>query len=64
VIRSDLGANAVDGETRARYWRKLQQVWYLPSTWKKEYVWDASWTTRWIDTLKDFTRWLQSRLPG
>jgi len=42
----------------------LQQVWYLPSTWKKEYVWDASWTTRWIDTLKDFTRWLQSRLPG
>jgi len=63
VIRSDLGANAADGETRARYWRKLQQVWYLPSTWKKEYVWDASWTTRWIETLKDFTRWLQSRLP-
>jgi hypothetical protein len=29
-------------ETRARYWRRLRQVWYLESTWKTVYEWDLS----------------------
>jgi hypothetical protein len=35
---------------RARYWRKVQHVWYLPIAWQKNYEWDFNWTTDWIQT--------------
>jgi hypothetical protein len=31
--------------TRLRYWRKLRQLWYVPSVWSKTYEWDFSWLT-------------------
>ena len=34
---------AADAATRGRYWHRLQQVWFLPSTWTKEYKWDFAW---------------------
>jgi hypothetical protein len=37
------GPNANDPDTRARYWLKLQEVWYLPNTWDKSYEWDLEW---------------------
>jgi len=37
------GAIASDPGARARYWQKLQEVWYLPSTWTKSYEWDLGW---------------------
>jgi hypothetical protein len=45
--------------TRVRYWRKAQQVWYLPSAWSKDYVWDFHWTIDWIQTCRD---WLDNHL--
>jgi hypothetical protein len=43
ITGEDLGAAATDSGIRARYWRKLQEVWYLPSTWKKSYEWNVGW---------------------
>src|SRR5437667_12735090 len=40
-----LGPSASDPATRTLYWRRLQQVWYLPETWKKDYGWDWSWVS-------------------
>ena len=48
IGRQDLGTAATDPATRARYWRKLQGVWYLPSTWTKGYEWDLYWLTNWV----------------
>jgi hypothetical protein len=38
-----LGPSASDPATRALYWRRLKEVWFLPETWKKDYGWDWSW---------------------
>jgi hypothetical protein len=38
-----LGPAASDPVTRALYWHRLQQVWYSPQTWNKEYEWDWDW---------------------
>jgi hypothetical protein len=32
-----------DATTRARYWRKLRDVWYQPDIWTKQYDWDFKW---------------------
>ncbi len=50
VNRPDLGASATDATTRVRYWRKAQQIWYVPGVWQKEYVWDFAWMTSWIQS--------------
>lgn len=52
---------AGDPATRARYWRKVQEVWYLPSTWTKGYEWDFAWLTNWITSASE---WLHQHLPG
>jgi len=52
----------VDLATRTRYWRKLQEVWYLSPTWEKHYEWDTRWTTSWIDQVKSVGSWLYSRM--
>ena len=49
-----------DSDSRARYWRRLQQVWYLPTSWKKDYEWDTSWATQWFVTS---AQWLYSHIP-
>ena len=38
-----LGPDAADPATRQLYWRRLQDVWYMPEMWQKQYEWDWSW---------------------
>lgn len=38
-----LGPAAADPALRFMYWRRLQQVWPLSDTWKKEYTWRLDW---------------------
>ena len=61
-VRADV--TTVDTATRTRYWRKLQEVWYLPTTWQKHYEWDTRWTTSWIDQVKYVGSWLYSRMSN
>ncbi len=53
-----LGPAASDPATRALYWHRLQQVWYLPEAWDKEYEWDWGWAS---DPLIDGGQWLRNR---
>jgi hypothetical protein len=54
---------AGDAATRIRYWRKLNQVWYRPDTWTKEYEWDFHWVSNpvvtaanwWQDQVRKFS---------
>ena len=48
---------ASDAATRDRYWRRLQRVWYLPSTWDKSYGWDLNSMT---SSLQSAGQWLES----
>ena len=50
-----------DAVTRTRYWRRLQQVWYSPGVWKKDYQWDMSWTFNWV---RNAGEWLHTNLPS
>ena len=50
-----------DAQTRTRYWRRLQQVWYSPAVWKKDYQWELSWTFDWV---RNAGEWLHSNLPN
>jgi hypothetical protein len=43
VTSEDSTVTAGDPDARARYWQKLQDVWYLPNTWEKSYEWDLGW---------------------
>lgn len=50
-----------DAATRARYWRRLRQVWPEPSTWNRRYVWDLSGVTNSLRSAGDWlTRQMQS----
>jgi hypothetical protein len=59
VSTEELGPTAGDPATRARYWRKLQQVWYLPSIWEKAYGWDLTSIT---SSLRSGGEWLQHQI--
>jgi hypothetical protein len=63
LTRADFVAGS-EPSTRARYWRKLQQLWYMPNTWKKQYEWDTTWTISWMDQVKSVGSWLYSRLSA
>src|SRR6185437_9896536 len=51
-----LGPGSTDPATRQLYWRRLQQVWYVPSTWQKQYQWDMNWAS---DPLTSAGEWLR-----
>ena len=51
-----LGPSASDPATRQLYWRRLQQVWYAPETWEKQYQWDMNWAS---DPLTSAGEWLR-----
>ena len=53
------GTNQEDTETRIRYWRKAQHVWYLPNAWQKGYEWDFHWTSNLTQNSAD---WLHRQL--
>ena len=40
IAREEFGAAASDADVRARYWNKLQEVWYMRTVWNKEYGWN------------------------
>ena len=63
-----LGLAASDPTLRALYWRRLQQVWFLPEAWKKQYEWDWSWVsdpiTAGAEGLRDsWDRWFTMHEP-
>jgi len=43
VASEDSVAIATGPGSQARYWDKLQEVWYLPGTWTESYEWDFGW---------------------
>jgi len=53
-----LGPAASYPATRALYWHRLQQVWYLPEAWNKEYEWDWGWAG---DPLVNAGQWLRDK---
>ena len=42
VTAKDVGTAAADTGSRARYWRNLERVWYLPTTWEKTHGFDLN----------------------
>ena len=56
IMAPDQREGATDADARLRYWRKLQQIWYLPSYWRKDYGRNLRWLT---DPLKSAAKWLR-----
>ncbi len=54
-----LGEEAGDPATRQLFWRRLQQVWYVPETWQKQYEWDWSWAS---DPFTAGGQWLKEQM--
>jgi hypothetical protein len=42
---------------RSRYWRRLQKVWLLPSSWVSSHEWSTSWLT---DAIKNVFSWVNN----
>jgi hypothetical protein len=40
ISSQEFGPAASDSDARARYWNKLQEVWYMRTVWNKEYGWN------------------------
>jgi len=53
-----LGPLASDSVTRQLYWHRLQDVWYTPETWQKEYEWSWDWAS---DPLTSAGQWLRDK---
>ena len=53
-----LGPVASDPATRTLYWHRLQQVWYLPEAWDRDYEWDWGWAS---DPLASVGHWLRDK---
>lgn len=51
-----LGVGAEDPAVRMLYWHRLQEVWYLPEAWKKDYEWDVTWVG---DPLTSAANWIK-----
>lgn len=51
-----LGPLATDPATRQLYWHRLQDVWYTPETWQKQYEWSWDWAS---DPLSSAGQWLR-----
>jgi|SRR5579864_261110 len=54
----ELSPAASDPTTRLLYWHRLQQVWYLPETWYKDYGWDFAWVG---DPLASGADWIKQQ---
>lgn len=52
-----LGVTA-DPSARLLYWRRLQEIWYLPEAWTKDYGWDFTWVA---DPLTSAASWLKEQ---
>jgi hypothetical protein len=58
VSAQALAPVASDPATRQFYWRRLQEVWYLPESWTREYEWNFGWSS---DPLTSGGQWLKER---
>ena len=54
-----LGPSASSESTRQLYWRRLQEIWYVPDTWSKTYEWSWSWAS---DPLDSAGQWLRDTI--
>jgi hypothetical protein len=54
-----LGPAVSSPATRELYWHRLQQVWYLPETWKETYEWNLTWAS---DPLDAAGQWLRDSI--
>ena len=50
---------AVDPVARTKYWKRVREIWLLPSSWTKNYVWETSWIVESVGSLAD---WLRERI--
>ena len=64
VTTADAGPAANDSATRIRCWRKLRQVWYVPSVWKKDYGLDFTSMKRSLQSAGDWLQYQVWRLTG
>jgi hypothetical protein len=62
VIANNEGGD--DATARLRYWDKVHEVWYLSSTWQKQYKWSTAWITTWTDDIRAVGSWFYSRRPS
>lgn len=46
-----------EAELRQLYWRRLQQVWNSPDSWKNDYQWDFGWVR---DPVEGIAGWIRS----
>jgi hypothetical protein len=58
VQAAALGPAASDPAIRQLYWHRLQQVWYSPETWKREYEWSVGWAS---DPLTSTGQWIREK---
>jgi hypothetical protein len=56
IDAAGLGPGGADPAARMLYWHRLQQIWYSPETWKKEYGWDLTWLG---DPLTSAAEWIK-----
>ena len=57
-----LGAEAADLATRQLYWRRLQDVWYVPETWQKQYEFDLGWLSNPLVSIGEWLRDASGRI--
>jgi hypothetical protein len=58
---ADSGSDAAATSSRMRYWRRLQRVWVLPSSWVTSHAWSTTWLT---DPIKDAFNWLNNYITN
>jgi hypothetical protein len=61
-VAQNSSTGAEDTATRTRYWRRAQHLWYLPTSWQREYEWSFDWTTTWVQNGGDALHHLFERL--
>jgi hypothetical protein len=54
ISSQEFGPVAGDSEARNRYWKKLQQVWYVPGVWRKEYDGNLRPVRGWLQAAGDW----------
>jgi hypothetical protein len=59
ISNQEFGRAASDSDIRARYWSKLQEVWYMRTVWSKEYGWNFRSLT---ETFEAASRWFEEQV--
>jgi hypothetical protein len=54
ISSQEFGSAANDFETRSRYWRKVQRIWYVPGVWRKGYDGNFRPMRNWLQAAGDW----------